>query len=68
MIEAGFTQGRNLIMIGQVRVDYETELRGKVNSFQTDIRSKWKGMTGKFGKFLVSPVDEKKFRLGWIQN
>ena len=26
VIEAGFTEGRNLIVIGQVRVDYETDV------------------------------------------
>ena len=31
VIEADFTEGRNLIVIGQVRVDYETEISGKVN-------------------------------------
>ena len=52
VIEAGFTEGRNLIVIGQVRVDYETEIPGKVNWHQTNIRSKWKRMTGKFEKLL----------------
>ena len=50
VIETGFTECRNLIVIGQVRVDYETEISGKVNWCQTNIRSKWKRMTGKFGK------------------
>ena len=40
VIEADFTEGRNLIMIGQVRVNYETEISGKVNRCQTNIRSK----------------------------
>ena len=31
VIEACFTEGRNLIMTGQVRFDYETEIPGKVN-------------------------------------
>ena len=60
VIEAGLTEGRNLIVIGQVRVDYETEIPGKVNWCQTDIRSKWKRMNGKFGK-LLWPADEKNF-------
>ena len=41
-MRAGFTKGRNLIVIGEVRVDYETEIPGKVNWCQTHIRSKWK--------------------------
>ena len=63
VIEAGFTEGGNLIVIGQV--NYETEISGKVNWYQTNIRSKWKRMTGKFGK-LLWPADEKKLSLGWI--
>ena len=65
VIEAGFTEGRNLIVIGQTRVVYETEIHGKVNWYQTNIRSTWKRMTGKFGKQLWR-ADEKTFRLGWI--
>ena len=57
MTEAGFTEGRKLIVIGQVRVDYETEIHDKVNWCQTNIRSKWKRMTSKFGK-LLWPADE----------
>ena len=63
MTEAGFTEGKNLIVIGQVRVNCETEISGKANWCQTNIRSKWKRMTGKFGK-LLWPTDEKKFGLG----
>ena len=59
VIEAGFTEGRNLIVIGQVRVNDEAEISGKVNCCETNIRSKWKGMTGKFRK-LLWPADEKK--------
>ena len=65
MIEAGFTEGRNLIVIGQVRVNYESEISGKVNWCQTDIRNKWKRMTGKFRK-LLSAANAKKFRPCWI--
>ena len=36
--------------IRQIGVNYETEIRGKVNWCQAHIRSKWKRMTGKFGK------------------
>ena len=43
--EAGFTQGRNLIVIGQLGVDYETKIIDKVNCSQTNIRSKRKRMT-----------------------
>ena len=51
VIEAGFTEGRNLIVIRQIRVNYETKLPDYVNWCQTNIRrSKWKRMTGKFGK------------------
>ena len=39
-IETGFTEGRNLIVIGQVKADYETKIPGKVNWCQTNIRSK----------------------------
>ena len=35
VIEAGFTEARNLIVIGQVRVNYETKISGKVNWYQT---------------------------------
>ena len=38
--EAGFTEGRNLIVIEQVETDYETEIAGKMNWCQTNIRSK----------------------------
>ena len=31
VIEASFTESRNLIVIGQIRVDYETAIPGKVN-------------------------------------
>ena len=48
VIEAGFTEGRNMIVLGQVRVDYEIEMSGKVNWCKTNIRSKQKRMTGKF--------------------
>ena len=65
VIKAGFTEGRNLIVIGQVRVNYETEISGKVNWCQTNIKSKWKRMTGKFGKLLRTAY-QKKFRFGWI--
>ena len=39
VIEAGFTEGKNLVVIGQIRVYYETEIRGKVNRCETNIRS-----------------------------
>ena len=35
VIEAGFTEGRNLTVISQIRVDYETEIPGEVNWYQT---------------------------------
>ena len=50
MIEAGFAEGRNMIVVRQIRVDYETKIPGKVNWCQTNISSKWKRMTRKFGK------------------
>ena len=53
VVEAGFTEGRNPIVIRQVKVGYETEIPGKVHWCQTDIRSNWKRMTGKFGKLLL---------------
>ena len=62
-MEAGFTEGTNLIVIGQGRVNDETVISGKVNRCETNIRSKWKRMTFKCGK-LLCPADEKKFRLG----
>lgn len=65
VIKAGFTEGRNLVVIGQVRVNDETEISGKLNWCETNIRSKWKRMTFKFGKLLWA-ADEKKFSLGWI--
>ena len=58
MIEAGFTEGRNLIVIGQVRVNDETEIPGKVNWCQTATRNKRKRMTGKFGKLLWTSYEE----------
>ena len=54
VIAAGFTEGRNLIVIKQVRIDYETEIPGKVNWCQTNTRSKQKWMTFEFGKLLWS--------------
>ena len=58
MVEASFTEGRDMIVIRQVSVDYETEIPGKVNWCQTNIRRKWKRMAGKFGKLLWS-ADKK---------
>ena len=40
VIEVGFNEGRNLIVIGQVRLDYETEIAGKVNWCQSITRSR----------------------------
>ena len=37
VIEPGFTEGRNLIVIRRVRVDYETDIPGKVNRCQINI-------------------------------
>ena len=51
-MEAGFTEGRHLIAIGQVKVTDETEISGQVNWFQPNIRSKWKRMTVKLGKLI----------------
>ena len=65
VIEVGFTEGRYLILLGQDRVDYETESPSKVNWCQTNTRRKWKRMTGKSGK-LLWPAGEKKFSLGWV--
>ena len=54
VIEAGFTEGRNLIAVRQIRIDYETEIPGKVNWCQTNIRNKCKRMTGKLGKLSLN--------------
>ena len=67
--DGGHECDRSRLYLGQtsvcdrtkVRVDYETEISGTVNWCQTDISSKWKRMTGKFGK-LLWPASEKKFR------
>ena len=40
MINVGFTEGRNLIVIRQAGVNYETEIPGKVNWCQIYLRSK----------------------------
>ena len=39
VIEAGSTEGRNFIAIRQIGADYETEIPGKVNWCQINIRS-----------------------------
>ena len=55
-----YTEGRNLIVIEQVRVDYGTEIPVKMNPYQINVRGKRKRMTWliKFGK-LLWPADEK---------
>ena len=54
LIEASFTEGINRTAIGQGKVDYETDIPGKVNRCQTNIRTKWKRMTIKFEKLMWS--------------
>ena len=63
--EAGFTKNRNLIVIGQVRVDYETEILGKVNWCQNNIRSKWKRMTGSLDSCCGLPMRRNSVFVGF---
>ena len=69
MKEPGFTDGRNSIVIRQIRVGYETEIPGKVNWCQINIRSKWTDWTRMNAKFekLLWPADEKKLCRVYLQ-